>query len=279
MTPHEHLSVPELVDWCDPVTDDPLNRGLVLWLLAAEGGGYGGNKWLDLCSGKNHGTLTNGPAWQGPLGRPGGWGSLRFDGTDDYVTVAASEPLRHTGAVTFSCWAVARTATADRMPLGRFLTGTGQRVWQLVTSAASATTMQAMVNPNGGPTNTIVSSAAGAVVSGEWAHWAAVYVPSASLTLYKNGVQVGVNTASIPAALYDTDVALTVGARPGGTVPWPGSVDDVQVRSRDLSAAEVRDLHLASRNHYPDQLRRLPLPRRFAPASGGLLLKRRRALA
>ena len=91
------------VDWSQPVNPDaPLNRGLVSWWLAGKGPYWGGPKFLDLC-GKNHGTLTNGPTWRGALGRPGGHGSLLFDGSDDYVTVpvAAETPLPTTLLASF----------------------------------------------------------------------------------------------------------------------------------------------------------------------------------
>lgn len=56
----------------------PLNRGLVSrWDVLPFGPHYGGPRFLDL-TGANHGTLTNGPTWQGALGRSGGYGSLNF---------------------------------------------------------------------------------------------------------------------------------------------------------------------------------------------------------
>jgi hypothetical protein len=61
-----------MLDLSRPVSDHPANRGLVGWWLAAPFGPYfGGGRLLDLL-GKTHGTLTNGTAWTGSKGRPGG---------------------------------------------------------------------------------------------------------------------------------------------------------------------------------------------------------------
>jgi len=55
----------------------PLNRGMVIWWLHLPNRLTGGGNTLRDIWGLNHGTLTNGPTWSGPIGRPA-YGSLGF---------------------------------------------------------------------------------------------------------------------------------------------------------------------------------------------------------
>jgi hypothetical protein len=72
----------------DPVNkQDPLAQGLIgfwLGLLGLDGG-----KYLYDIVGNHHGVLTNGPKWV-ESSRPGGYGAISFDGTDDYVDISTS---------------------------------------------------------------------------------------------------------------------------------------------------------------------------------------------
>ena len=79
----------------------PLNRGLVSeWVVLP---GLAGGKYLfDIC-GSNRGTLTNGPTWASPGGRPGGFGSLLFDGSNDEVRIATSASLQP-ASTTVAMW-------------------------------------------------------------------------------------------------------------------------------------------------------------------------------
>src|SRR3990167_9254519 len=79
-----------------------LNSGLVSWLMAVPWY-MSGPRFIDIF-GKNHGTLTNGPTWQGAMGRPGGNGSLNFDGTDDYVDCGAMLGSQPVNDLTVSMW-------------------------------------------------------------------------------------------------------------------------------------------------------------------------------
>src|SRR4051812_47331231 len=99
-----------LVDWDDPLAGHPLNVGRVAWWLAGDTSPYwGAPLYRDIVpksssGGGNHGTLTGGPAWQGPAGRPGGWGSVSFDGSDDYVDCGTGASLGITGDLTIAGW-------------------------------------------------------------------------------------------------------------------------------------------------------------------------------
>lgn len=76
--------------------DHPLAKGLQIWILPGlPGTPFGGSRALNLV-GRNHGTVTgatiSAPIWdkQSPAG---GCGSLRFDGTDDSITLTQNSTL------------------------------------------------------------------------------------------------------------------------------------------------------------------------------------------
>ena len=66
---------------------DIIEDGLVLHLDAADRNSYSGTgtSWLDLSGNGNNGTLTNGPTFNS-----GNYGSIVFDGTNDYVALDSS---------------------------------------------------------------------------------------------------------------------------------------------------------------------------------------------
>jgi hypothetical protein len=77
----------------------PLNRGLVSeWVVIP--GLAGGSKLYDI-AGLSHGTLVNGPTW---LSRSGGFGSLSFDGTNDYINISSVCSKVNTTEGTLTFW-------------------------------------------------------------------------------------------------------------------------------------------------------------------------------
>lgn len=87
--------------------DHPLNRGITLELVASRNAGWsGGLLWRNLVRGgklANDAALTGGPTWAGPLGRPGGTGTIKFDGSDDYALVTGYQH-GSTTEFTLSAW-------------------------------------------------------------------------------------------------------------------------------------------------------------------------------
>lgn len=61
-----------------------------------------GNVCRDLCQ-RVHGTLVNAPSWAGPLGRPGGFGALRFVAASSQRVDLGDLPS-HAGAFWKSIW-------------------------------------------------------------------------------------------------------------------------------------------------------------------------------
>ena len=73
-----------------------------------------------------------------------------------------------------------------------------------------------------------------------WLHYAATYDHNA-VTLYLNGVPLKTNVVGAATVAHSTS-SFRIGMDDNGNCPFPGSIDDVRVYSRALSAAEIAHL-------------------------------------
>ncbi|PKH40185.1 Glucose/arabinose dehydrogenase, beta-propeller fold [Nocardioides alpinus] len=176
----------------------------------------------------NTGTLS-GPAWTTD-GRYGG--ALVFDGTNDMVSVADSASLDLTTGMTLSAWVRPTTLGSWRQVLLK------ERP-QGLTYALYATG-----NASGRPNATLAIgntdrevNAPSALAANVWTHLAATY-DGAVARLYVNGTQVATRNQA------GTLVTSTGALRIGGNAVWgewfAGTIDDVRVYGRALTAAEVQ---------------------------------------
>lgn len=221
-----------------------LNTGLVVWYLAfPHGPYYGGARMMDLC-GTYHGTLTNGPVWEGARGRLGGSAALLHDGTDDYIATSASYTLLGS-QYTVSAWVRdSNVGTGTYVAIGDHalinINGTSFR-WQYDTGAFP-----------------FVTGTTAARAAGEWHHFVVVHrdTGASGTDLYHNAVSVG-NGAAMSQAL--TAGTFRLGQQDPVEVGryLVGSIDDVRGYNRALTASEVARLYEDSRLGYPQTLNRL----------------------
>lgn len=234
----------EQVDWQDPVNwDSPLNRGLVSWWLAGENPYWGGSLFRDLCQ-RNHGTLTNGPTWQGASGRPGGWGSLSFDGNNDCVTVSNTASLEGMPTLTIAVWA--RQISGGAGSFGRLIEKNGTGVYVMLYHSIN-NTYEGYVN------GTIVSSASGSAVLNKWQHVTMVY-DGANIQLYVDGNPSG-SAAALTGSVATNGNDVLIGNRPSLDRGFDGNIDNLKIYARALSASEVSALHHDSRTYCPSTLK------------------------
>lgn len=244
-----------LVDPSCPVNwQHPLNRGRAAWWLILPNPGWRGGLTLrDIVRGgkkPNDGTLTNGPKWEG-AGRPGGYGSLAFDGTDDYVHCSALGALSADYSIAVSCRA---SNVATNVAFGTN-SGGATNTWLGKNSSGAA-----VFSVNG------TSASGGAVADGLWHRILGVRQGS-SLTVYVDGRQVGTNTVAGTV----TAVGFAIGAF-GVTGPsfyWMGSLDDESVWLRPLSAGEAEADYKLFPRGYPGLLNRIQ-PVFYSVAVGGV---------
>lgn len=258
-----HANLPSAINIAKPVNwAHPLNRGLVSWWLALPGGWGRGPTWFDLCK-KNNGTLTNGPVWNSPFGRPGGSGALNLDGSNDYVDCgsASSLSLTITDAFTVSCWLRnAQTADANIVAKQRNA-GSFQGYGIVLTNSRSA--IEALIY--GGSTHPgLLVSWPSNYADSTWHHLAFSYDGSmnvSGLNLYTDGALV-TGTTVLNDATAATDitnsVSLQISGRGGSAANvWGGYIDDVRIQKKALSGSELRAEYDLSRQGYGPLLNRV----------------------
>jgi hypothetical protein len=244
----------------------PLNRGLVSWWLALPQWS-GGLTWHDLAR-RNNGVLTNGLTWQP---RPGGFGSLSLDGSDDYVDVVDAPGLRLT-RLTLAGWFYPR-ALSGYNSLAAKSTNSWSTGWGLVYNP-EVSGVGFFIGPYSASGGSAWASP-GVVATGAWQHLAGTY-DGATTRFYVNGVETASATFAGPVSDQGTNFQL--GASGSGGLDANCLADDVRLWGRSLSAAEVAAVYADSRTGYASTLNRVRRRIGAAGPSGGLLLKRRRAV-
>ena len=252
------LLAPRVLDYAQPMSRDaPLNRGLQAWWLTLPQR-RGSMRWPTL-TGRTHGTLVAmGPSsatsgW-GATQRPGGFGELRFDGTNDYVTANCTlGTVLTASAGTVSLWVrpLGTVASVTLVYRGQGLFADDAGYFGLYRTNLSGTDQLWAFNFAGS-----VEQVGVPYTVGVWTHLTLVH-GNGLLSLYKDG-----RLVPSPIASGDTgDLSGAVWLGQGYNTEYlQGALDDCRVYNRALNAREVWGLFLASRLRYPTELRwRSPL--------------------
>jgi hypothetical protein len=178
----------------------------------------------------NAGRYVNGAVLgQAPLTSQAGTKAIRLDGTNDHIAVANSSPLNFSTAFTLEAWikpsflpAAGSWASVVTKPEAYSLQFNGARLEFTVIQNATRRRLQA---------------SAGAVPVGSTTHVVATY-DGKTQRLYLNGVQVAsrAQTGSASATTY----GLFIGSWGGWGEYFGGTVDDVAVYAKTLTAARVQ---------------------------------------
>jgi hypothetical protein len=199
-------------------------------LVAAYGFNEGSGALAADASGNGHTGTLAGAAWEA-AGKYGG--ALSFNGTTAMVTVADAAGLDLTSAFTLEAW-----VKPDNAPLTDWRTillkeNGGGLAYALYANDAA---QRPRVEISAG-----LSAPGGAGLPAAWTHVAGTY-DGEMLRFHVNGVQ----ASSVPSS---ATVAASSGAlRIGGNSVWgewfDGSIDEVRIYSRALTAAEIQaDMH------------------------------------
>lgn len=199
--------------------------------------GAGGNTSAGTC-----GSGTGTEMWNdGTTGKRNG--SLGFDGTDDYVTIADSAQLDISGGITISAWVklgalgsyqqiVVKdkdTATVDR-GYALYIRDTNKPTLFIPQDTSAATYIDAIGNTS--------------LTTGTWYHITGVFSPSSHASVYINGVRDGHYTSSIPTGIAINTQAVGIGARISGSAqPLTGQIDDVRIYNYPLSEAQIKQVY------------------------------------
>ena len=195
-------------------------------------------------AGSNNGTMQSGLD-AGNDSIPGVDGTaLEFDGTDDYISLGDPVALQLTGAMTVSTW-VKISIGGNIEELVNRDKNTTDRGYRLVKEASDIACFGVAVDAT---TNANVCGSS-AMPLGEWVLVTGVYKPSAFVRVYYNGTLAGENTTSIPASARLSTVGPRLGERGSGASPLHGSLDDVRIYNRALTADEITALYAMGRGY------------------------------
>jgi len=242
------------LDLGNPVSDHPLNRGLVSWLLP-QSNNSGSSTLFDIVpTGRNNVPLTNGPTW---TTGPGAFMSVLFDGTDDYGVMpnpglSGSTPRTVDGFIRLDSTSGLRTM---------FRCGPND-VNALQSFGVFANVLA------GGDLYILFSGCdwyTGAVLTaGRWHHVAVTYNGGAVETVgnvaaYLNGVPQSLTKIGVSTGAANTvETTFGIGTDPHNARYWLGAMTGLRFSSRALSASEVYSIYDQSIRNYPDLLRRVP---------------------
>jgi hypothetical protein len=193
----------------------------------------------------NNGTLTNGPTLtQGKIGQ-----ALSFDGSDDYVDAGDINALDGASTFTMSAWIKQNSLLEGRSVVSKYTNSFPHVSWG--TSGGGEPDRMGMLisGANYGTVSTDVHQAE------VWEHWVWVFDGTQTgnsnrLKAYLNGAEQTLSFGgTIPATTNSTAAAVAIGADSGGdgSAEWNGSIDEVRLYSRVLSANEIAALYNAGR--------------------------------
>ena len=210
------------------------DKGLVgHWTF--DGPDISGTRAKDRSGNNNHGTLTNGP--KQTIGKVGQ--ALDFDGVNDYID--GTDIDFATGPFTISTWLKA-TSTVSGPLIHKFQDSLNQNYYiyydgngNVMVGLYDGSDWQE-VNYNGGFND------------GQW-HNIVMLVTATQIGLYVDGQSRGTpdtHDNSFPT----NDAVFNIGRINSGDSYFPGTIDEVRIYNRALSAAEINRLYQSTQSKY-----------------------------
>ena len=227
---------------------DIVENGLVLCLDAANKLSYPrtGTTWTDLSGNSNTGTLTNGPTFSA-----GNMGSIVFDGTNDYVDTVNTGTTFQFANVTFTVSLWIKTSATSGVIISKGATAsTAGWMFQF----DSAGTVSGTTKGSDG-TNTYNRTSIATVNNNTWRNIVSVYttntttLASNTTSIYIDGV-LSNGTGTLGGLVYATTTdTVQIGRRPSGAY-WSGSVSNLLIYNRALTAAEILQNYNATKSRF-----------------------------
>ena len=213
--------------------------GLVLYLDAANARSYpkSGTTWFDRSGNGNNGTLENGTGYSGD-----NFGSLVFDGTNDYVN-STSISSQFTSDITVEAWIYLSSYPGDWVRIiGTGGNGGNNRTFGLWYNGPSGKILWQRYgagDPSIFPDSPTLSI-------GTWHHIVAT-TSGSSHVLYLNASSIGTATAAGPWAASGENI--TIGFA-GFHTYHNGRMSNLRLYNRALSAAEISQNFNALRSRF-----------------------------
>ena len=207
--------------------------GLTLCLDAGNSKSYpgSGTTWSDLSGNGNNGTLTNGPTYSSANG-----GSIVFDGSNDFIETTYTPG--NISSQTISCW-INKSNLQYSLILAKSTVYYGLEIYPTIIYVNITTNVYGQVSYNTNGWQNIVFTYDGNQTGN-----------SNRLKLYFNGdVQTLTFAGTIPSSANVSDV-IQFGRRWWSSRFSEGSIAQVSIYNRALSAAEIQQNYNATKSRY-----------------------------
>ncbi|MCW1884191.1 PQQ-dependent sugar dehydrogenase [Luteolibacter flavescens] len=217
--------------------------GLLAWLKLDE---TAGSSAIDSSPQENHATLVDMEAGDRIPGKFGG--ALRFDSTDERVTMANVAPNDFT--VSFWMRTTRAFPVTANPPSGIAIinadSGGPTNDYLIAGTRENGISRISFQTGNAAGTPNMILHATSPVNTGDWVHVACTRVKSSGeMKIYINGVLEATRTGSLDT--LGASPVLVIGATPGSAATsYEGDLDQIRIHGRALAAAEVTDLFLES---------------------------------
>jgi len=219
-----------------------LTSGLVgYWSF--NGNDVSGVTAYDRSGNANNGTLTGGPTRTiGKIGQ-----GLSFDGVDDYVDSGTASVLDDLGPVSISAWIYPRSEGENG--IGTIIakdTALTSGYWMLRMYSGGINSLSFIKNYS--TTDLIVATVDNAITLNTWQYITLIWDGSSSAAnakIYINATEAAYvqQQNGVDAKNSDNALNLYVGNRGASTATFDGSIDDVRIYNRALSADEIKRLY------------------------------------
>jgi len=232
------LAIPDDVGQGPPIPD-----GLVLYYPFDRAGERAEDK-----SGKgNHGTL-HGVKWtvDGKIG-----GAYEFDGRDDYIEAPDSHSLDVTGSISLAAWIRLETLKNGKgqrqiQPIVAKYDTDGRRAYHLSfidfdPARECRHRAQLTISATRAPFNGGILDSDVKLRQDAWHHVVGVFSKGSHMRLYIDGADhTGRFIGELPSAIAANDLPLRIGRDYDEDGTFDGTIDEVMIFNRALSAEEVR---------------------------------------
>lgn len=251
MLPLGHLQSP--IDWQNPLNKrHVLARGLQAWWLA-HNAQFSGVTWFDITRmrpatlmGMSYPPTSTSGRNRGP--RPGGFGMVSFDSSDDYVTAGTNSVFTPSNAISVSYWFRIRTLENNAGLVGTPNGGLWTQGWGSYTSLFPNHIFWIETWNANFVTFTVAANTTYHFV-GTW--------DGSTIRQYVNGVQQS-GTDTYAGAITGGN-PLEFGRLGSNSFNVDGWIDDIMIWDRALSPKEVMMVYTSSRLGHPSLLRRSQL--------------------
>jgi hypothetical protein len=218
--------------------------GLVLNLDAAVDASYsGGTTWRDLAGG-NNGTLTN--MTFADNYNTGSGGLLRFDGSNEYITLGDVPSLKLTTSFTLDCWAKTDGVSNVRTIAGNIDTTSDNCNYRIALTNANALAVGQFTS-GGVFKNTSITGP----LNNTWNHYVLTW-DNNNLIIYLNTVSSSANYSGFTPDTNSTNFYIGRFTSGGGSVNdlWDGQQSSVRVYNRALTSDEIARNYNATRHRF-----------------------------